>query len=219
MTLGGAGSPVVIVGAGGHAKVIIDILQENDEFALVGCTTPEKGQSTILGLPVLGTDEVLPELFHSGVKLAFVALGGNRARLSLSEQLMNMGFGLINVISRRATVSRYVRLGAGIAVMPGAVVNVDTEIGNGAIINTGATVDHDCHIGRCAHIAPGTNLAGKVTIGEGAFVGVGSRVIPGCTVGPWSVVGAGAVVVRDLPGFVTAVGVPARVSRAQEVAL
>jgi UDP-perosamine 4-acetyltransferase len=209
----------VIVGAGGHAKVIIDILQENDEFELAGCTTLDNHPGELLGLTVLGSDEVLPDLFRSGVRLAFVALGGNRVRLSLSERMREMGFGLINVVSRRATVSRRARLGGGIAIMPGAVVNVDTEIADGAIINTGATIDHDCRIGRCAHIAPGTNLAGNVTIGEGAFMGIGSRVIPGCSVGPWSVVGAGAVVVRDLPGSVRAVGVPARVVKTQEATL
>jgi UDP-perosamine 4-acetyltransferase len=196
--------------------VIIDILQENNEFALAGCTSPGAGQPDVLGLTVLGSDDMLPELFRSGVRHAFVALGDNRARLSLSERLVNIGFGLINAVSRRATVSRHAQLGTGVAIMAGAVVNVDTVVENGAIINTGATVDHDCRIGRFAHIAPGSSLAGNVTIGEGAFLGAGANVIPGCSVGAWSIIGAGAAVIGDLPGSVMAVGVPARVIRRQD---
>jgi UDP-perosamine 4-acetyltransferase len=208
MTTGG---PVVIVGAGGHAKVIIDLLQERGEIELAGCVSRESGE--VLGLPWLGDDDALPGILASGLRRAFVAIGDNRLRSELLRRLTGLGFAMVNAISSQAVVSRRAALGTCVAVMPGAVVNVDTIVEDGAIINTSAHVDHDCRIGACAHIGPGTALAGNVTIGEGAFLGVGSRVIPRRTVGAWSTLGAGAVVVRDIPSHVTAVGVPARVTQ------
>jgi UDP-perosamine 4-acetyltransferase len=201
---------VVIAGAGGHAKVILGILEESGEFEVAGCTNKAAG-GTLLGLPVLGDDGVLPELAASGFRAAFAAVGDNRVRRDVIRQLREAGFRLINAVSRRAIVSPRARLGEGVAVMPGAVINVGAEIEDGAIVNTGATVDHDCRIAACAHIAPGVNLAGCVSVGEGAFLGVGSRVIPGVSIGAWTVVAAGAVVIGDIPAHVTAVGVPASI--------
>jgi UDP-perosamine 4-acetyltransferase len=207
--------PVVILGASGHAKVIVDMLQERGEIRLAGCVSRESGD--VLGLPWLGDDEVLPQLLASGLRRAFVAIGDNRVRAKLIRHLVGLGFGMINAISSHAVVSRSVGLGTGVAIMPGAVVNVECAIEDGAIINTAAHVDHDGRIGACAHVGPGCSLAGNVTIGEGAFLGVGTCVIPGRTVGPWSTVGAGAVVVRDIPSHLTVVGVPARALRRSDV--
>jgi len=204
--------PLVIIGGGGHAKVVIDILQDAG-VPLCCCVVADREVKEVLGVPVVGDDSVLPRLFADGIRSAMVAVGDNRKRMEITHAVRTLGFRLANAISPRAVVSRSVRLGAGIAIMPGAVVNAGSQIGDGAIINTGATVDHDCVIGAYAHVAPGTNLAGKVRLGEGAFLGVGSRAIPGITVGAWTTVGAGGVVIRDLGENVVAVGVPAVVIR------
>lgn len=201
---------VVIAGAGGHAKVILEILEESGEFEVAGCTNKVAG-GTLPGVPILGDDGILPELAASGIRSAFAAVGDNRVRRDLIRQLRDAGFRLVNAISRHAIVSPRARLGEGVAIMPGAVINAGAQIDDGAIVNTGATVDHDCHIAACAHIAPGVNLAGCVSVGEGALLGVGSRVIPGVSIGPWTLVGAGAVVIGDIPAHVTAVGVPAAI--------
>jgi UDP-perosamine 4-acetyltransferase len=206
---------VVIIGGGGHAKVIIDMLQERGEVELAGCVSRESGN--VLGLSWLGDDDALPTLRASGLRRAFVAIGDNRLRADLMRHVTSLGFSLVNAISSQATISRRAILGSGVAIMPGAIVNVDSTVDDGAIINTAAHLDHDCRIGSCAHIGPGCSLAGNVTIGEGAFLGVGTAVIPRRTVGAWSMVGAGAVVVRDIPPHVTAVGVPARVSQRTDV--
>jgi UDP-perosamine 4-acetyltransferase len=206
-------SRVVVIGTSGHAKVIIDMLQEIGQMEIVGCTAGNRAEASpsVLEVPVLGDDSVLPELYSSGVRKAFVAIGDNRRRGNVMRDVTALGFELVTVISRQAIVSRRVKLGVGVAVMPGAVINVSTEVGDGSIINTGATVDHDCRLERLVHIAPGTNLAGFVTLGEGAFLGTGTSVIPKISIGPWAIVGAGTVVIKDIPGSVTAVGVPAAI--------
>ena len=207
---------VVVIGGGGHAKVVLDILIDRADVELAGCVTAVTTVSTVLGVPVLGADDVLPAVAASGVTHAFVAVGENRLRAKLQRHVTELGFSLINAISRSAVLSARVNLGTGIAIMPGAIVNVDTTIGDGAIINTGASVDHDGAIGAFAHIGPGSTLAGNVTVGEGTFLGAGTTVIPRRTIGAWTTSGAGAVVVQDLPGGVLAVGVPARVRSVRE---
>jgi UDP-perosamine 4-acetyltransferase len=204
---------LVLIGTGGHAKVIIEMFEEGGQFELIGCTSLAGGPSDILGIPVLGDDAVLPRIHASGVRNAFVALGDNRRRWIAMRQIAKAGFQFVNALSPRACISRRAELGVGVAVMPGAVINVLSRIGDGAIVNTGATVDHDCRIESCVHLGPGTNLAGCVSVGEGAFLGVGTRVIPGISIGSWTTVGAGGVVIRDLPSHVTAVGMPAEIMK------
>ena len=188
----------MVLGAGGHAKVIIEMLEEQEQFEIVGCVGREPG-GEVPGVAILGDDTLLPALYSDSVRKAFVAIGEDRARRSAMQRAAAEGFELINAVSRHSVVSPRAPLGCGVAVMPGAVVNVMSRIADGAIVNTGATVDHECDIGRLAHVAPGANLAGGVTIGEGVFLGIGSRVLPRVSVGPWTTVGAGAVVIADLP--------------------
>jgi len=204
---------VVILGASGHAKVIIEILEELREWDIAGCTSAAGIDTERFGYPVLGDDEVLPGLLESGIRHAFVAIGDNRVRHRVSQQVREAGFTLINAVSSRALISPRVQVGRGVAVMAGAIIQVDSVLEDGAIVNTGATVDHDCRVGAYAHIAPGVNLAGNVEVGEGAFLGIGSCVIPGVRIGSWAVVGAGAAVIEDVPDAVTVVGVPARVTK------
>ena len=206
----------VVIGAGGHAKVVLDILLDLDQTQIVGCVSTESTGSPLLGLPILGGDEVLPRLRADNVTHAFIAIGDNQVRAKLQRRVEASGFLLINAISRHAVLSDRVTLGTGIAIMPGAVINVDTVVGDGAIINTRASIDHDGNIGAFAHIGPGSTLAGNVTVGEGAFLGAGTTVIPRRSIGAWTTAGAGAVIVRDLPEGVIAVGVPARVRAPKE---
>jgi UDP-perosamine 4-acetyltransferase len=207
---------VVIVGDGGHAKVILDILESSGLVEIVGFTGMETPPSnTLLGYPFLGCDTLLPQLFESGVHHAFVALGDNGRRQRRSRSILEQGFTLINAISTAAVISRHACVGAGVAVMPGAIVNAGTHIGDGAIVNTNASIDHDCDIGNFAHVGPGAVLAGSVSVGDEAMLGAGCRLIPGIKVGRGAVVGAGAVVIRDLPDYAVAVGVPATLIKKQ----
>lgn len=201
--------PTIIIGSGGHAKVIVDILNSGGEYNAIGFTDPHR-KGKIMNLPILGDDSILNELFNNGISHAFVALGDNRIRLEISNKIRSMGFNLINVISPHALLSKTVQIGVGIAVMPGVVVNAETKIGDISILNTGVTIDHDCSIGIAAHIAPGCHLAGCVTIEEGVFLGVGTNIIPEICIGEWTIIGAGSTVINDIPSCSVAVGLPAK---------
>ena len=201
---------VVVVGAGGHAKVCIEVLRAGGAD-VVFCVGSDGSEPECHGVPVLIGDHQLAGLHSRGLRQAFVAIGSNRGRSALGELARHVGFELVNAISPAAVISPSAVLGNGVAVMAGAVINASAKIGDLVIINTGATVDHDCVIGAASHIAPGSSLAGNVTIGSGTFLGVGTCVIPERTIGDHTQVGAGGVVVHDLPSGVLALGVPARI--------
>jgi UDP-perosamine 4-acetyltransferase len=202
-----AGPKVVVIGAGGHAAVCIDLLLASGAD-VVGAVSADT-ISRPLQVPVIGNDGDIPRLYANGVRHAFVAIGANRARQRVTAEIEALGFRIVNAVSPDARLAPSVALGAGVAVMAGAVVNAYTNLGNGVILNTGATVDHDCVLEPFVHIAPGCHLAGTVVAAEGAFVGVGSSVVPGCRLGRWSQLGAGSVVIGDIGDEVLALGVPA----------
>ncbi len=201
---------VIIIGSGGHAKVVIDILNINANYKIIGCISKDPPEKHILNIPILGNDDIIPELFQKGITNVFIAIGENKLRLKLAEYLTKMGFNIINVISNDSNISTTVSLGKGIVVMPGASINVDTVISDYSIINTNSSVDHDCFIGKAIHIAPGSNLAGNVSVGEGSFLGIGCVVTPGISINEWTTVGAGSVVIKNLESHSVYVGNPAK---------
>lgn len=202
---------VVVIGSGGHAKVVIELLRAQGKYQILGCTGLAETGFVLGDIPVLGTDTVLPAVLAKGVRNAFVAIGDNHLRLRLLAQVSEMGFELINAVSPNAVVSPSATLGRGIAIMAGAVINAAAQIGDGAIINTNAGVDHDCNIGNGVHIGPGSALAGNVKVERESFLGIGTCVLPGVRIGNRVIIAAGSVVIRDIPDDVTAMGVPARI--------
>lgn len=200
---------IIVVGAGGHAKVCIELLRAMGE-SVAYCVGDEGSLGQCLGVPVLKGDENLADLKSQGYSRLFVAIGANRLRQRLADLGLKLGYQLVNAISPQAIVSPTARIGVGVAVMAGVVINAEATIGNLAIINTGASIDHDCSIGHAVHVAPQCALAGNVTVGERSFLGVGTKVIPHVTVGESVIVGAGSVVISDLRSNITAVGVPAK---------
>lgn len=204
-------SDIIVVGAGGHAKVCIELFRSMGS-SVVFCVGGSDSPSSCLGIPVLKGDENLKVLRSSGFSKAFIAIGSNQQRDRLAQLCVENGYELVNAVSASAMISPSAVLGKGVAVMAGAVVNAESVIEDLAIINTGATVDHDCRIGKAAHIAPQSALAGGVIVGEQAFLGVGCKVIPEIKIGDRAIVGAGGVVVCDVDSDVTVVGVPAKVA-------
>jgi sugar O-acyltransferase (sialic acid O-acetyltransferase NeuD family) len=198
-----------VVGAGGHGKTVADILICQG-IAVLGFLDDDQATwgGLRLGKPVLGPIEAYRDF--APVMLG-LGIGDNQARRRVIERLGAQALVLwCTAVHPRAIIAASAQLGRGAVIAAGAVVNPDAIVGDYAIINTGATVDHDCRIGHYAHIAPGAHLSGRVRIRDGALLGIGSVVAPGCSVGAWSIVGAGAAVVRDIPDWMTAMGVPAR---------
>ncbi len=206
---------VVGIGAGGHAKVLIEILRGMGGFELTGLLdiNPSLWDSQVLGVPVLGNDSLLPELKSQGVGHAFIGIGsiGNtQPRADLYKKATDSGFQVVRAIHPSAVISPSVETGAGLSVMAAAVINAAAVLGDNVIVNTGAIVEHDCVIGDHVHVATGARLAAAVRIGNGAHIGAGATVRQSITIGPGAVVGAGAVVVSDVPAGVRVAGVPAR---------
>jgi sugar O-acyltransferase (sialic acid O-acetyltransferase NeuD family) len=198
--------PVAVIGAGGHAKVVIStLLAAGFEVACVYDDDSSKWGSEVLGAPVRGP---VAEIESNPRLKAIIAVGDNGAREKMAGRFEQIEW--LAVVHPAAYVHPSVKIAEGTVVFAGAVIQPDAVIGAHAIINTGATVDHDCAIGDFVHVAPGTNLAGGVRVGRGAFLGIGSAVIPYRSIGEWTTVGAGGVVIDDLPARITAVGVPAR---------
>lgn len=203
------------LGAGGHAKVVIEILQATELVELVGLldNDPAMTAKKVLGVPVLGPDTMLGSIVHQGVTHFFVGVGstGNTSlRRRLNEAATALGMTPIAALHQQAIVSRSARLGLGCQVMAGAIVNAEAVVGANVCINTGAIVEHDCRVGDHVYIATGARIGGAVSIGDGAFVGAGATIRQSVAVGAGAIVGAGAVVVGDVPAGVTVVGVPAR---------
>jgi UDP-perosamine 4-acetyltransferase len=199
----------------------MDILQTSGTYEVVGLldSNPDLWGSSILGVTVLGNDDLLPELYRKGLRWAFIGLGtlgDTRRRKELYSTIAVHGFRLVSAIHPRAVVSSSAQLGEGPTVMAGAVINAAAVVGDDVTINTGAIVEHDCVIGNHVHIATGARLGGGVRVGESSHVGLGASIRQGISIGKTSMVGAGAVVVHDVPDNVVVTGVPARVTRAFE---
>jgi sugar O-acyltransferase (sialic acid O-acetyltransferase NeuD family) len=206
---------ILIYGASGHGKVIIDIVEREGRYKIVGLIddNPSVQGQDFCGYPVLGGFNLLEEGAFRDCRLV-LAVGDNLARKSLWERIRPLGYRLASAIHPSAQIGRDVSLGLGTVVMAATAINSGSRIGENAIINTGATVDHDCVIEDYVHISPGAHLAGNVHVGELSHIGIGVSVIQGIRIGRGVIIGAGAVVIEDIPDHVTAVGVPARVTKA-----
>jgi sugar O-acyltransferase (sialic acid O-acetyltransferase NeuD family) len=191
---------IIVIGGGGHAKVLISIIKKNADFEVIGYTDMEdKGQ--LLGVLYLGNDEIIPNILASNKEL-YAAMGvgsvnvnGYREKVYLAIKSYGIDFPVI--VSKDAVVNEDVELGEGTVVFDGAVVNSGSRIGTGAIINTNSTVEHDCVIGDFTHVAPGSTLCGEVKVGRNCMIGAGSTVIQSITIPANRLVRAGSVVVKN----------------------
>ena len=202
---------VVVIGAGGHAKVVLRALQEElkllgvelKDVAILLDDDPDKHGTELYGLKVIGSSSMVDNL---EVIAVHVAIGDNKRRMELYRR-----FNLARLTVVHPTSVIEGEVGAGSFIGPMAYVGVNAQVGEGVIVNTKASIDHDCLISDWAHLAPSSTLGGEVKVGEGTLIGIGSTVLPRVKVGSWSIIGAGSVVVRDVPSGVKAWGVPATV--------
>lgn len=205
-----AARPLVLLGAGGHARVLAALIRSAGHPVLGVCdpTLAAEGISRWEELDVLGDDRALDRLPPDRVALV---LGiGQLARGNLRERLYAAwrarGYVFPALVHPSAWIASGVVLGVGVQVMAGVVIQPGCAIGENSIVNTRAGVDHDCCIGRDVHVAPGATLCGTVTVEDGAFIGAGATVIQGLRVGARAVVGAGVTLVQDLAPTTTILG-------------
>ncbi len=192
-----------LYGASGHAKVIIDILQEAG-VPVMGLFDDNPDLKDLCGIKVLG--KLGPEQ-HLEEPL-IISIGNNSIRARISQQLkVNYG----KAISTTAILSSSAEVGEGSVVMQGAILQAEAQIGKHVIINTGAKIDHECVVDDFAHVSPGAVLCGNVSVGEGTWIGAGAVVIPGIKIGKWCKIGAGTVVIRDVPDMAVVVGNPGKI--------
>lgn len=204
---------IVLVGGGGHCKVIIDIIRSNYELDIEGIVDIRRKEEYVLDIPVIGTDDDLKRLYNCGVHNAFVCVGDLKIRERVYNNLKKIGFKLPVLVHESSIISPYTKIKDGTCIMAGAIINPGAVINENCIINSGAVIEHDCTIGRNTHISPNVAIAGGVTIGENCHIGIGSSVIPGIRIGSNVVIGAGAVVIGNIPDDTLAVGVPAKIKK------
>lgn len=204
----------VILGAGGHARVLMDCLHFHPQITVAGILdqSPVLHGKHIQGIPVLGNDDLLGELFQRGINYFVVGLGSvgnNLPRKNLFETALKYGLAPLTVKHPSAIISNSVVSGQGCQFLPGCIVNNGASLGLNVIVNSGAIVEHDCLIADHVHIATGAKLTGSVRVGQGTHIGAGAIIRQNVAIGEFSIVGAGAVVVKDVPPNATVMGVPA----------
>lgn len=203
----------IVVGCGGHGRVVLDILRQAGAHQPVGFvdSDPATHGRRVDGVRVLGHPDDLPRLRDElGVERVIIAIGDNGVRREFADHFTSLGFELVNAVHPSANLAANVSLGRNMVVAAGVLVGAHGQIGDSVILNTGCIVDHETLIGTATHVCPGAKIAGRVVIEAGAFIGIGATVIQSVRVGCEAIVGAGAVVISDVAPMSTVVGVPAR---------
>lgn len=210
--------PIVVFGAGGHAKAVIDTIEKQGQYKIAGLLDANKSVGQMVyGYEILGDDSWM-ETHASSISGAIVAIGDNWIRGSIVHKLLlaNPQLLFCTAIHPSAQIARGARIGAGSVIMAGAVVNSDTAIGEHSILYPGVSVDHDSHIGSFVSFAPKSATGGNVRIGQYSAVAIGTTIIHGITIGDHSVIGAGSTVLSDIPSQTIAYGTPAKPIRNRE---
>jgi sugar O-acyltransferase (sialic acid O-acetyltransferase NeuD family) len=206
---------ILVYGAGGHGKVVADILLSRGDCAIDGFIDddPSSHGSTVNGIPVIGGAETMEPELQKGRVAVVLAIGSNVRRKQIAEKCAEWGAELLTAIHPTATVSQSARIGPGTVVMAGAIVNPSAEVGAGVIVNSGAVIEHDVIVGDYAHVSPNAAMGGGSRLGALSHLGLGAIVLPGVAIGQRSVIGAGAVVTRQMADDIVAVGVPAQIKQ------
>lgn len=200
---------LALFGGGGHGKVCASIAEAlgysvsffDDAYPTVNSCG--KWQ-------VVGNKNQLKACVND-FEFAFIAIGNNKIRATIQNELETFGFTIVNLISPTASIHNSVKLGKGILVVGNVCINIDSIIADGCIVNTNASIDHDCKLGPYSHVCPGVSIAGEVIVGDRSWIGIGSSVIQQISIGNDVIVGAGTSVIKNIPNNVTVVGCPGRI--------
>lgn len=206
---------ILVLGAGGHGKAVLDLLRAHGGWRLAGVVDAAPRAAAVLGVPVRGDESRLPGLRREGISAAHPAIGHNGQRLAAAARLAEAGFALPALVHPAALLGHGATLGEGTAVMARATIGPEARLGRLVLVNTGAIVEHDCVLEDGAHVAPGAVLTGGVRVGAGAMIGAGAVIRPGVSVGAGAIIGAGAAVLSDVPAGATFAGVPATSLRSE----
>lgn len=202
---------VILIGSGGHAKVVCDALIEMQRPPLLLTdTNPERWGSSVLGIVIKGGDLLIAQSDPAEVDLAngIASVRDTNVRRRVFQTWAPRGFRFVSIFHPSSVIARDVLMGEGVQVHAGAVIQPSTWLGDNVLVNTKSSVDHDCRIGSHCHIAPGATISGFVELGVGVHVGTGATLIQGIKIGDHSTIAAGAVVVHDVPGDSIVKGVP-----------
>ncbi len=206
---------VVLLGVGGHARVVLDALRQSGEtrsIAALDADTTRHG-STFFDVPVIGGDDLLEQLARNGARYFVIGFAGTKnhaPRKRVYDHARSLGLEPLSVRHPSAIISSYTRIGLGCQIMAGAIINASAELGSNVIVNTASVIEHDCILGDHVHVATGARLCGGAHVADLAHIGAGSTVLQLVSIGQASVVGAGALVLDHVPPHITVGGVPAR---------
>ena len=201
---------IIIIGASGHAKVVIDIVEKQGKYIIEGLLDDnrKKGEE-ILGYKILGTIKDLPQFTDHKV---IIAIGDNWTRYQIYQKIMSIipDNNFATAVHPSAQIGKNVTIGIGTVVMAGAIINCDTVIGNFTIINTKASIDHDCRMNNFSSLAPNVTTGGNVMIGEFSAISIGATIVHGMQVGSHSIIGAGALLIENCGDTIIMYGMPAK---------
>jgi acetyltransferase EpsM len=204
---------VLVWGAGGHGKVVVDALMLSKQWEIAGIIDEDrrKNDTDVLGVKVLLFDgDLSGTAKYFACECVTIAIGDNYTRYEKFEQIRRTGLRPVNVVHPSALISRFVKIGEGVTILAGTTINAGTVIEDNVCVNTSASVDHDNYLEKSCHIFPNATLTGRVRVREFAYVGSGAVITPNVTVQKHSYVGAGAVVLEDVPEGMVVCGVPSK---------
>ncbi len=212
---------IIIIGASGHAKVIIDIIEKEKKFLITGLIdNNKKTGETILGYKIIGKDRNIPQIVKKQqIYGAIIAIGDNWTRKIVAEKIKKLipALKFITAIHPSAQIGKSVKIGDGTAIMAGAIINPGSTIKKHCILNTKSSLDHDCVMEAFSSLAPNATTGGNVKIGRYSAISIGANIIHGISIGEHSIVGAGSVVLKNIPVLTIAYGVPAKIIRSREI--
>jgi len=210
----GTDMEVIVLGDGGHSKVIQDMIRTKMENRIIAILDDKYEYAHDEHGMTYAPVAYLNQIITTDTKVV-IAIGNNDTRKQLAKKLAVETEQYLTVVHPSAVISPSATIGYGTVVMPGVYINADAIIGNHCIINTGAVIEHDVQIGDFAHISPNATLTGNVSVSEGVHIGSGATIIPQIEIGSWSLIGAGSTVIKHIPNFCTAVGCPTQIVKKQ----